>query len=158
MIKLNSEDFVLGGLTLEEMLQVVRMLEKAGIDAVELSGGMLYSGKLSPVRQGKLASEDKEVYYREAAGRYKRKRRRSADACWRDRSYGVAERLVSEGLADYVSFSRPLICEPALIRRWQSGDTSKAKCQSDNLCFTPAIQGEGIYCVVEKRRRDKEIA
>jgi 2,4-dienoyl-CoA reductase-like NADH-dependent reductase (Old Yellow Enzyme family) len=138
------------------MLQVVRMLEKAGIDAVELSGGMLYSGKLSPVRQGKLASEDKEVYYQEAAGRYKQSAGVPLMLVGGIRSYGVAERLVSEGLADYVSLSRPLICEPALIRRWQSGDTSKAKCQSDNLCFTPAIQGEGIYCVVEKRLRDKE--
>jgi 2,4-dienoyl-CoA reductase-like NADH-dependent reductase (Old Yellow Enzyme family) len=67
------------------------------------------------------------------------------------RSYGVAERLVREGLADYISLSRPLIREPHLINRWKSGDMRKAICQSDNLCFDPAVQGEGIYCVVERR-------
>ena len=30
LIKLNSEDFIDGGLTVEEMLQIVRMLEKVG--------------------------------------------------------------------------------------------------------------------------------
>ena len=39
MIKLNSEDFLEDGLTLEEMLQVASWLETEGIDAIEVSGG-----------------------------------------------------------------------------------------------------------------------
>jgi hypothetical protein len=55
-------------------------------------------------------------------------------------------------LADYISLSRPLIREPHLINRWKSGDMRKATCQSDNLCFDPAVLGEGIHCVVEGRK------
>ncbi len=65
------------------------------------------------------------------------------------RSYGVAEKLVTEKIADYVSLCRPLIREPNLINRWKSGDTRKATCLSDNLCFNPTRAGEGLRCMVE---------
>ena len=70
-----------------------------------------------------------------------------------NRSFQVAERLVNEGLADYISMCRPLIREPDLINRWKSGDLRKSTCDSDNLCFGPAQKGEGIYCVTEERQK-----
>jgi 2,4-dienoyl-CoA reductase-like NADH-dependent reductase (Old Yellow Enzyme family) len=156
MIKLNSEDFLEGGLSLEEMVQVAAMLETAGIDAIELSGGTGYSGNCTPVRQGKFASEDEEAYHLDGARKCKEKIGVPLMLVGGIRSYGVAEKLVSEGLTDYISLSRPLIREPHLIDRWKSGDTRKAMCQSDNLCFNPIVQGEGIYCVVEKRLAAKQ--
>jgi hypothetical protein len=51
---------------------------------------------------------------------------------------------------------RPFIREPGLIKRWQSGDLSKATCLSDSKCLRPALAGKGVYCVVEKRLRDKK--
>ncbi len=71
------------------------------------------------------------------------------------RSLSVAERIIDQGLADYLSMSRPFIREPGLIKRWMSGDLSKATCLSDNQCFGPAMAGEGIYCVVEKKEKEK---
>jgi len=151
MIKLNSEDFLEGGLSIDGMVQVAAILETAGIDAIEMSGGTLYSGECTPVRQGKVDSEEKEAYHLDGARKYKEKIGVPLILVGGIRSYGVAERLVREGQADYISLSRPLIREPHLISRWKSGDTRKATCQSDNLCFDPAVQGEGIYCVVERR-------
>jgi len=66
------------------------------------------------------------------------------------RSIEVAEQLVENGTADYISMSRPLIREPDLINRWKAGDLQKAQCKSDNLCFGPGLEGKGIYCVVKK--------
>jgi hypothetical protein len=31
----------------------------------------------------------------------------------------------------------------------------KATCLSDNQCFGPAMAGEGIYCVVDKKEKEK---
>jgi len=151
MIKLNSEDFLEGGLSLDEMVQVAAMLEDAGVDAIELSGGTLYSGECTPVRQGKFGSEEKEAYHLDGARKYKGKIDVPLMLVGGIRSYEVAEQLVKEGLADYISLSRPFIREPNIINRWKSGDTRKAMCQSDNLCFDPVVHGEGIYCVVERR-------
>ena len=69
------------------------------------------------------------------------------------RSFELAERLVMEGYADYISMSRPLIREPHLINRWKAGDLTKSACVSDNRCFQPAQEGKGIYCVTEKREK-----
>jgi 2,4-dienoyl-CoA reductase-like NADH-dependent reductase (Old Yellow Enzyme family) len=152
MVKMNSEDFVTGGLTMEDMLEVASILESAGIDAIELSGGTMYSGNYIAFRPGRIDTEDKEVYYLEAARKFKERVGVPLMLVGGIRSYAVAERIVREGIADYVSLSRPLIREPGLVNRWRSGDTGKAKCLSDNLCYEPAKAGEGLYCVVEKRR------
>jgi 2,4-dienoyl-CoA reductase-like NADH-dependent reductase (Old Yellow Enzyme family) len=151
MIKMNSSDFLEGGLDVDGMLATASLLEKDGIDAIELSGGTSYSGKNNPVRSCK--SENDEVFYLDAARMYKEQIQVPLMLVGGIRSLSVAERLVRDNLSDYVSLSRPLIREPNLINRWKSGDTRKAECQSDNLCFNAALSGEGIYCVVERRRR-----
>lgn len=158
LIKINSEDFLESGLAVKEMIELAGMLEMEGIDAIELSGGTLMSDKKRvPVRTGKLDSEEKEVFYREAAKRYKAKINIPLMLVGGIRSYDVAERLVSEGITDYISMSRPLIRESDLINRWKSGDHSIAECISCNSCFKPGIKGDGIYCVVkEKEMRKKE--
>jgi len=71
------------------------------------------------------------------------------------RSFQGAETILNGQGADYISMSRPFIREPGLINRWKSGDFAPSTCLSDNRCFAPAIAGEGIYCVMEKRLGDK---
>lgn len=157
LIKLNSEDFLEGGLSLDESVQVGSMLEKGGIDAIELSGGTFFSGKLNPSRMG-IATEEKEAYFRDAAKTFKQKVNVPLILVGGNRSFQMAEKLVKDGYAEYISMSRPFIREPGLIKRWASGDLRKARCLSDNFCFKPAMDGEGIYCVVEKRLAEKKQA
>jgi 2,4-dienoyl-CoA reductase-like NADH-dependent reductase (Old Yellow Enzyme family) len=153
LIKMNSEDFLEGGVTVDDMLEASRILEQAGIDAIEMSGGTVYSAVYTSSRKGKLDAEDQEVYYREAAKRFKEKVGVPLMLVGGIRSYPVAERLVAEGTADYIAMCRPLIREPGLINRWKSGDVGKALCVSDNGCFIPAFKGRGITCVVEERKK-----
>ena len=154
LVKMNSEDFLDGGLTLEDSLKVGAMLQEGGIDAIELSGGTIVSGKLSPSRMG-IKSEEKEAYFRESAKAFKEALNVPIIMVGGIRSFQLAERMVALGYTDYVSMSRPFIREPGLIKRWASGDLSKAACISDNQCFGPGVAGEGIYCVVEKKRGKK---
>lgn len=156
LIKINSEDFLDGGMTREEAVQVSSMLEKASISAVELSGGTVASPqKFIPPRPGRLETPEQEVYYREAARLYKRKVAIPLMVVGGIRSYEVAEGLVRDGTADYISLSRPLICEPGLVKRWREGDRRPADCVSDNACFAPGLEGKGIYCVTMAKKRSK---
>ena len=155
LIKINSEDFLDKGLAVDDMLHAAALLEQAGIDAIELSGGTAYSGRRIPVRIAKIDTGEKEAFYKAAANRYKEKITVPLMLVGGIRSYEVAERLVDKGIADYISLCRPLIREPNLINRWEQGDTSKATCLSDNLCFKPTRAGHGLYCVTEKRLRNK---
>jgi len=154
LVKMNSQDFLDGGLTLEDSLKVGAMLQEGGIDAIELSGGTIVSGKLSPSRMG-IKSEEKEAYFKDSAKAFKEALKVPIIMVGGIRSFQLAERLVALGYTDYVSMSRPFIREPDLIKRWASGDLRKAACISDNQCFGPGMAGEGIYCVVEKKLRKK---
>ena len=71
LIKINSEDCIENGLTVEDSVAAAKILAHAGLDAIELSGGTLTSGKLSPSRAG-INQEGKEAYFKEAAAAYKK--------------------------------------------------------------------------------------
>jgi len=154
LIKLNSQDFMEGGLPLEDSLRIGRLLQEDGIDAIELSGGTLGSGQLTPFRKG-ITDEEKEAYFLEAAKVFKKTIKVPLILVGGIRSLPVAGRIIEQRWADYISMSRPFIREPGLIKRWKSGDLRKASCLSDNQCFGPAVAGEGIYCVVEKKEKQE---
>jgi 2,4-dienoyl-CoA reductase-like NADH-dependent reductase (Old Yellow Enzyme family) len=154
LLKVNSQDYIENGLNINEMVAVSDMLQNEGIDAVEVSGGTIHADRAHvPVRPGKLDSEDKEVFYREAAITYKEKIKVPLMLVGGIRSFNVADKLVNDGLTDYVSLSRPLIREPDLINRWESGDLRKATCISCNACFKPGVKGNGIYCVALEKEQ-----
>jgi 2,4-dienoyl-CoA reductase-like NADH-dependent reductase (Old Yellow Enzyme family) len=152
LVKINSQDFLEGGLPLEDSVRAGVMLAEEGIDAIELSGGVTFALNLHPSRAG-INREEKEAYFQQEARAYREKVTVPLILVGGIRSYSVAERLVEEGVADYISMSRPFLREPDLINRWKSGDRVKAACLSDNKCFDPARAGEGIYCVVERERK-----
>jgi 2,4-dienoyl-CoA reductase-like NADH-dependent reductase (Old Yellow Enzyme family) len=155
LVKMNCEDFLDGGFTLGDSLEVGVVLQKAGIDALELSGGTPLSGKFGPSRM-RITSEQQEAYFREQAKAFKEKLSIPLILVGGIRTFDLAERLVGEGQADYISLCRPLIREPELIKRWAYGDLQRATCISCNRCFKPARAGEGIYCVVEKREKERQ--
>ena len=143
-MKLNSEDFLEGGLTRDEAIRVSGMLAKGSVDAIELSGGTMASPiNLIPLRPGSLPTQDKEVFYREAAKAYKQNVSIPLILVGGIRSYEVAERLVRDGMTDYISLSRPLICEPGLVKRWREGDRRTSDCVSDNACLHPGWMESG---------------
>lgn len=154
LIKLNCRDFADGGLGPDDSIQVAGLLADAGLDAVEMSGGLLTGGKLSPSRPG-INRVEKEAYFKEDALAFKAKLNLPLILVGGIRSFEVAERLVAEGAADFISMSRPFIREPDLIQRWKSGDRRRADCLSDNLCFRPGLTGKGIYCVTAEREAKK---
>ena len=153
LVKMNSEDFLDGGHTLDESLRVGVMLCEGGVDAIELSGGTWRSGDLTPARK-KIDSPDKEAYFREAAKLFKERVDVPLLLVGGIRSYEVAEQLILENAADYVSMCRPLVREPGLINRWKAGCRTKSACVSCSQCGS-ASQAGGIYCVAERKLQER---
>ncbi|MGE5841689.1 MAG: NADH:flavin oxidoreductase [Deltaproteobacteria bacterium] len=154
LIKMNSEDGLEGGLTLDDSLKAGTMLQEAGIDAIEVSGGTAISKSRNASMTG-IKSEDKEAYFRAAGKAFKEELEVPIILVGGVRSFNLVEKLLAEGYADYFSMSRPLIREPDLVKRWASGDRGKARCLSDNLCFGPGRAGQGVYCVTEEKEKEK---
>jgi 2,4-dienoyl-CoA reductase-like NADH-dependent reductase (Old Yellow Enzyme family) len=156
LVKMNCADFMDGGLILEDAVQVGKMLDHAGVDGIELSGGVLTGGKLSPSRMG-ISTEQQEAYFRNEACAFRQEISVPLMLVGGIRSYQVADALLNNNIADYFSMCRPFIREPGLVNRWKQGDLSRAKCISDNKCFAPAMQGKGIFCVTaRKQEREKQ--
>lgn len=154
LIKLNSQDFLEGGLSLEDSLEIGIRLQEDGLDAIELSGGVLISKNLSPSRTG-ITTVEKEAYFAEDARAFKKRVNLPLLLVGGVRSLAVAEKLIDQGVADYISMSRPFIREPELIQRWRSGDLRPATCLSDNQCFRTIMAVEGLYCAVERKEKEK---
>ncbi len=148
LIKINCDDYLEGGFSVDDMISMAHLLEIDGIDAVEISGGTFVpGGRYTGVRKGNI-SPDQEGYYIDAARRFKQSVKTPLILVGGIRSFDIAEDMVSRGISDYISLCRPLICEPHLIRRWQSGDLSPSRCMSDNLCLQSVFTGKGLRCPV----------
>ncbi|MBI5896083.1 MAG: NADH:flavin oxidoreductase, partial [Desulfobacterales bacterium] len=154
MAKINSEDFLENGFTVAEMVEVCHMLEDRGVDAIEMSGGTFDSGRFLFSRVGTAKSEEREVYYREAAEAYKKEIGVPLILVGGFLSYHIVEEVITTGIADYVALSRPLIREPHLVKRWAGGDRQKASCISCNKCFSTLFMEEALHCAAEKRQKE----
>ena len=148
LVKMNTSDFLNGGLSLNDSVAVGELFQQNGIDAIELSGGTGLSGKLNPIRTG-IQEEKDEAYFQNAAISFKNKIAIPTMIVGGIRSYKIAEELITSGTADYISLSRPLIREPGLVNRWKSGNREKAACISCCNCLFGARAGKGLHCVVE---------
>lgn len=154
LVKLNGSDNLEGGLLLEDAVYASRLLDQEKIDAVEVSGGTSASGEETPVRI-KIDAPEREAYNLALAREIKEAVRCPVMVVGGFRSLEVINKAIREDGIDYISMARPFIREPQLLRRWKGGDTSPARCISCNGCFKPGLKEGGIYCVVEKREKQK---
>jgi 2,4-dienoyl-CoA reductase-like NADH-dependent reductase (Old Yellow Enzyme family) len=151
-IKLNTTDGPEGGITIKESLDLARELADRGLDAVEVSGGRAGSDRYRPSWKG-ISDPSKEAYFRPAARRFKEELDIPVILVGGIKSYEVAEDIIATGDADLVSFSRALICEPHLVKKWRDGDKGRSKCVSCNLCLNEGLKGSGITCMADEKAK-----
>jgi len=140
IVKLNSEDFLSEGLALDESIEIAKILEKKGVDGIEVSGGMAEAGKGS-VWKG-IREEDEEGYFVDNASKIKQAVTIPVFGLGGIRTFSVMERIIGEGKADLVSMSRSFIRDPFLVKRFRDGEIQKSECISCNRCFNL----RGISC------------
>lgn len=155
LIKLNGADNLVGGLTSDDAVFAAIAVDKAGIDAIEVSGGTSASGDETPIR-AKIEKPEQEAYNLANAQKIQQAVNCPIMVVGGMRSYEVADKAVNQDGMDYISMARPFIREPDLAKRWASGDHTPAKCISCNGCFKPGLKEGGIYCVIEKKEQEKE--
>ncbi len=146
LIKMNATDFIPGGLEIGEAVKIAKLLEKAGFEAIEVSGGMFESAHhvgYNVVCQ--KVSKSGEGYFREFAKKIKEAVSIPVIAVGGIRSKEFAERLIKEGYADMVSMARPLIRDPYLPLKWMRED-GESDCKSCNLCLkSVSVREVGCY-------------
>lgn len=112
-IKLNSADFMKGGFTEEDSMQVVKALSEAGIDLIEISGGTYESPSMMGYKM-KESTRQREAYFLDYAEKVRKVTTTPLVVTGGFRSAkGMTEALVS-GAADMVGLARPLAVDPEL--------------------------------------------
>ena len=155
MVKMNGQDFLKGGLEVADSARAAGILVEAGVDLVELSGGTVVSGGEEVPGSKGIDSPEKEAYFADQARIFRQTYTGPLSLVGGIRSFEVAERIVEEGAADYISICRPLIREPGLIARWREGDRRPAECLSDSACFKPIEANKGFYCPVDRQEEGR---
>lgn len=169
LIKMNGTDYLPGGIDAESFPAVAREVADAGVDAIEVSGGMWEC----------LARSEEELGFRpvpspEAHTRLQRPEAQSYFLSYAERldltipvilvggnrDVERLEQIVRGGKVDFISLCRPLISEPDLPNRWLEGrGSSGTDCISCNSCLHAMYVYPGrdvpalVSCVFKK---DKE--
>lgn len=148
-LKLNSSDFMTeqNTNTLREAKEIALIMDNAGIDAIEVSGGVSV-GIHGPARK-KIFTQEKEAYHKDNAVEIAKMVSVPVIVVGGFRSVEIAEQTLQENNIEAVSLSRPLIREPHLVKRWMTEDTSKALCVSCNACFNM----DGATCVFNRKKK-----
>ncbi|MFX1337866.1 MAG: NADH:flavin oxidoreductase [Promethearchaeota archaeon] len=157
-LKLQTNDFVEGGITIEEGIEITKIMIDTGYDAIEPSGGsgdtLLTPGKNYPSII--IKEPDDENYFLPNV--------KAIKPVMKDRPIilmgGVrnplkAEKLLQEKTIDFIAMSRPLIYEPDLPNRWKSGDLSPPFCTSCNQCYMSVLSGP-VQCPIKKKAERKK--
>lgn len=138
-MKMNGDDFSPDGFTVDESALVAHALASIGIDMIEVSGGGI--GEDDQYR-GRGRHTDHALSEPSFAGHCEKIRATTKPkpiALVNGFKTKIAmQEVVDRGIADLISMSRPLIREPDLVKRLQTGQ-DEASCIRCDACQSDAV-------------------
>lgn len=144
-LRINGDDYVEGGWTLDNALRLAPILEKNGADYLHVSGGVYGSRQLSIPSM--YVEHGCFVYLAEAV---KQVVRIPVVGVGRIKSPELADRILKEGRVDVVAMGRALIADPMLPEKARSGNMNAIRpCIGCCLgCIHQVLALEPGSCVV----------
>ena len=117
-IKLNSADFMKGGFSEEESMQVVQRLSEEGIDLIEISGGTYESpamvGRGDKSDAAKASTVKREAYFLDYAEAVRQHTTTALVVTGGFRSASGMTAALQSGACDFIGLARPLAVDPDL--------------------------------------------
>lgn len=141
LIKVNCDDQVEGGIDIGNFPQLAGEIEKAGVQAMEVSGN-------NPIRE-KISTAEEQSYFLKHAQALQLKI--PVILTGGNRSVERIEQIGKAGRPQFFGFARPLLREPDLPARWRdSRGASDAACISCNRCIRAYGKGLSTRCRVDE--------
>ena len=148
-IKLNSADFQKGGFTADESIQVAQMLENAGVDIIEISGGTYEQPKLigvddltiNPKRseQRKESTIAREAYFLEYAQDIRKAVSLPLMVTGGFRTREGIEDALQSNVCQIVGIGRPLCADPYCVKKMITGELDVLPSFEKTLSLGPSI-------------------
>lgn len=143
-VRISGDEFVDGGLSLEDSVQIAQYLEKLGIAALDVSCGVYASG-WSIVEPYYLD----EGWKKHLAATIKQSVSIPVIAVNTVKHPAFAESLLAEGVSDFVSVGRGHLCDPEFGNKAAAGQDDLIRtCIGCLYCFQTINQGKPLACTV----------
>jgi 2,4-dienoyl-CoA reductase-like NADH-dependent reductase (Old Yellow Enzyme family) len=142
-VKINSADFVKGGFTIEECLEVVRWLNEAGIDLLEVSGGTYEQTeflKIRPDEEVRDSTRQREAIFLEYAKAIKAVAQMPVMVTGGFRTLDGMEAALAGGQTDMIGLARPFCLDPDFPARMRAGQMQRLPIPEDKL-----VLGRGYW-------------
>ena len=169
LIKMNCTDYLVGGVDIENFPALAQEIVLAGVDAIELSGGMWeclfrpeeelgFRPVPSPESHTRIRKPEQQSYFLGYA--------EALDLpipiilVGGNKDIESLEAILLEGKVDFIALCRPLIREPDLPNRWRAGTGKRLpECVSCNSCIYAMIVHPGkpepglVTCVCKNDKK-----
>ncbi len=139
-LKLNSSDFMKGGFTKADAIQVVGWLNGTGLDLLELSGGSVEQPKVAGLifqdegEDGRAESTIKrEAYFVEFAAEIRKVAKMPVMVTGGFRSAKAMNEAIDAGEVDLIGLGRPLCADPDIAGKLLSGEVDRATSPEDSM-------------------------
>lgn len=170
IVKMNCFEKAHDGIKTEEAVEIAKLMDKAGFDAIEVSCGLAGEGFnmsrgafpypimctdnfryeilpeftwpiMKPVMKLLMGSPTPTRSYNvPAAEKIAESVNTPVIVCGGIRSDKEIKDVICGGKADFVSMSRPFICETDLVNKLRDGTSTEARCINCNYCLMGAEQ------------------
>lgn len=145
LIKMNCTDYLAGGVDIENFPELAQEIVRAGVDAIELSGGMWeclfrpqeelgFRPVPAPESHTRIRKLEQQSYFLRYADKLDLPI--PIILVGGNRDIERLETILHSGKVDFISLCRPLIREPGLPNRWRAGLGGRLpECVSCNSCL-----------------------
>jgi 2,4-dienoyl-CoA reductase-like NADH-dependent reductase (Old Yellow Enzyme family)/thioredoxin reductase len=152
--KISAQEFVPGGLGVEESIEILELLVSAGIDIVQVSAGNDATPEwiCQPMFMDKACLAD-------SAAKIKKALRIPVMTVGRINDPLVADAIIRDGKADLVCMGRGLLADPEMPRKAEQGKLDDIRiCIACNTCMESIFRKGRVECLVNPTLgREKEM-
>jgi 2,4-dienoyl-CoA reductase-like NADH-dependent reductase (Old Yellow Enzyme family)/thioredoxin reductase len=145
VVRLNANDYVEGGLNLEDAVEIARDLEALGVNAVSVTSGTM----CDTVPFCLYPSGTPKAHLLPMAARIRETIGLPVIVAGRIRSPAVAREALAAEQTDLIGLGRPFLADPDWVRKIQGGDEEAillcAACHQG--CLAQLRKGEGTHCM-----------
>ena len=157
--RINGDEFIRGGSTIKQGVEVAKILGEAGLDFVSVSaGGKTEDGAWYTGYSGERTMPTSaypwgcHVYLADAVREVLAPMNTPVITAGRIKSLEHGEEILNEGKADIIGYCRPMLCEPEWITKQLEGRQKEiVQCAYCNVCQDRDRVFEPVNCIVYEK-------
>lgn len=154
-VRISADEYVEGGNTLAETVKIARLLESHGVDAINVSCGT-YESSITIIEPNSYP----QGWKRHLAETIRKHIKIPVIAVNAIKEPAVAEKLLEEGVCDFIGVGRGHLADAAWARKARAGDDiAIRKCLGCMYCFSELNTGRKCKCAINPvLGREREFA